>query len=176
MGTSLFSFLPCGALGLRLPPIVQSGKLKSKARWPRPQRRHLCSAGPGPSLIPWASRAKSLERRHHSRNSYVGSGQPGGRPGQSEARPQPRPLLGPLSPVPATNAHWTRPRSAGVRLSPSRCAPGARTPSAHPASREHLDVRQLHLWKFSSAGSGLPCSGRPLCLEPSQARARPEGS
>ena len=70
-----FSPLPRGALGPRLPPIVQSGKLKSTARWPRPSADISARwPGPAPPPIPWAPGAKPLEGRHRSRQSRLGSG------------------------------------------------------------------------------------------------------
>ena len=188
---SSFSFSLHRSLGLRLglhrPPIVQSGKLKSKAACggapnaeisaPRPRGPLLDALGrpaPNPSraatipAIPTSAQGSPADRQVHS---------------QTCTHPA-RPPDTPGSPKSGSRHHCPRnaPASALVPDSPPRRAPGVRDaerlPSPFlPPERGPLPGL-LHLRKPSLAPGGptRPPSGSSSVPQATPRRARPEGS
>lgn len=153
MGTRppLPASLPRGALGPRLPPIVQSGKLKSTSQRPRPGADispRWPGALPSPGhLEPSPSRAATVPASPAS-----APGGPGGPPGLSPPRPPPGRAP---RPVPATSAHRTRPRAAGAQLRPSP-RPGRSDAVRSPRLPGRRDARALRRWKSRPAGAARP--------------------
>lgn len=164
MGTRppLPASLPRGALGPRLPPIVQSGKLKSTSQRPRPGA-DISPRWPGPShpLGTWSQAPRGpppfppvpprLRAAPAGRQDCPHPGLPrGGPPGRF--------------PPPAPTA---RARARPALSSVPRRALGARMPSAHPDSRDAGTLGR-------SAGGSPGPRGPPAPLRP--ASAAPEGS
>lgn len=161
-----FSPLPRGALGPRLPPIVQSGKLKSTSRWPRPSA-DISARWPGP---PHPLGTRSQAPRGPPPFPPVPPWLRAAPAGRQDCPHPGLPRGGSPRPVPATSAHRTRPRSASAQLRPSprprrsdavrsACLPGTSGRSRAPP----VEV---------PARGGRPLrSGRPL--RPTQARRGP---
>ncbi|XP_069413128.1 collagen alpha-1(I) chain-like [Ovis canadensis] len=140
--------LPRGALGPRLPPIVQSGKLKSTSQWPRPSA-DISPRWPGALPAPGHLEPSPSSAATVPASPASAQGGPGGPPGLSPPRPPPGRAP---RPVPATSAHRTRPRSAGAQLRPSprpRRSGAVRSPGL-PGRR---DARALRRWKSRPAGA-----------------------
>lgn len=140
--------LPRGALGPRLPPIVQSGKLKSTSQWPRPSA-DISPRWPGALPAPGHLEPSPSSAATVPASPASAQGGPGGPPGLSPPRPPPGRAP---RPVPATSAHRTRPRSAGAQLRPSprpRRSGAVRSPGL-PGRR---DAGALRRWKSRPAGA-----------------------
>ncbi|XP_055260606.1 basic proline-rich protein-like [Moschus berezovskii] len=154
------------ALGPRLPPIVQSGKLKSTSRWPRPSAdisAHWPGRPPSPGHPePSSSRAATVPASPTS-----AQGGPGGRPGRSPPQPPPGRAA-------EAGSRHQRPPDApalGRRSAPSLAAPQAL--GRRPLTQPPRDAGALGR---SACGSPGP-RGRPLRaarpLRPARARRGP---
>lgn len=108
-------------------PIVQSGELKSKAVWPCRYAAMFAPRPTAPSLIPRAVLSQ-IPRGMPPFPPFLPPLGAARKPARTSPRRAPtgaRPLLGPLSPVPATTVRETRPRSAVCPQLPFLAAPRA---------------------------------------------------